>query len=104
MFSLMGKCDSLFLIAQVADQREDVAFQLDLLQFVNKEAVNARTGSSLMRSDLVLLAGHREATSSFFVVDIVAQVQHHELPLGSLLTLFENSTRLLLVHHDGLVA
>ena len=67
--SLNG-CDGLILVGQVARLRKDVALQLDLLLLVNEEAIDAWSSSCLMGSDVVLLAGHRVATSSESVVDI----------------------------------
>lgn len=65
----LNRCDGLILVAQL---REDVALQLDLLRLVDEEAIDAWAGNCLMGSDVVLLTGHREATSRFPVVDIVS--------------------------------
>ena len=104
---LSSLCDSLFFIAQVSDLSEIVdvgALQLELLLLVDEEAVDSRADSRLSRPDAVFLAGHREATSNFLVVDIETRVQHHELPLGSLLSHDEDALGLALVYHDGLVS
>ena len=103
MYRSLG--DSLVFIAQVADLREViiVAFQLDLFLLVDEETIGARAGKRLTRPDVIFLAGHCEATSNLLVVDIIARVQHHKLPLGFLLAHYKNSLGLALVHHDGLI-
>ena len=74
------------MVAQVSDLGDGVflAPQLELYQFVDEKAIDARAYKRLTRSNLVFLAGHCESTSNFLVVDIIARIQHHEVPFGSL--------------------
>ena len=111
-------CDSFVGIAQVADLNGvavlkwvsgsiivlPTLLQLELFLLIHKETVDSRAHERLTWSDLVFLAGHGEASSNLLVVDIVAQVHHHQLSLRSLLAHFHDSPVLPGVDHDGSVA
>ena len=97
----VGEGNNLVLVAQFADLGELIVVvasnQLGLFLLVDEETVHTWSLISLALSDAVFFAGHCEASSSPPVVDIVAQVHHHQLPLRSLLTQLKNLTCLLVI-------